>query len=391
MKNFFYFSLILINIILLVVCFNKAGWDCKSNCAAVKVLENGNNPYLVDNMKAYTKGMKTGFLYLPISFILFKILCFFNRFLDPTLNYYIFWSASLIGTFLVVKKAEIKEGDHFLLITLLITGLMASWWNFFTGNIDLIHLFIISIIYFWIIRKKYYLASFFIVLNSLTKLTPLVFGGLFIFAKISKLTKFKILSLIIGLFILANLFSYLLFPGITRSCYLSLIGNLGQQYSPIYEEGGWANPALPFLIKDIANNFSNNNYVLFFGLYLIFISFILCFCINYIQRKKRDFVDIFSLGILAFMLILPRLKPYSFTWALLPIYFLIKDLNVKKKILFVLIVSVFPLIIVFWKASHIFFGISYKEFFDYVQIHSLFLFFIVFLVTDYFNISEKIQ
>jgi len=43
------------------------------------------------------------------------------------------------------------------------------------------------------------------------------------------------------------------------------------------------------------------------------------------------------------MIALPRLKPYSFTAAILPVYFLTKGFRLKSKILTIGIVSLLPL------------------------------------------------
>jgi len=373
--------LIFINIFLIIVTgisIDSVGGDYNIYCGAVKVFEDGNNPYLVDNLRVYTRS-DLSFTYLPLNIIMFKGLCHFNRFFHPWIIYYICWSGLLLGSFLVIKKSD-ADCQHLLLFTLLITGFMGTYWNFFTGNTGLIHVFLISLMFYSIIKKKYYWASLFLVFASLLKIIPLIFSVLFIFAKISKWTKIKIWIFIALLFVLAHLLSFVLYPGITISYYLSIIGRMGQQHSPVHERVG----TFFFLFEEISKTLFGGIPVISLCLYLVFTGLILTVVVKYSRAKNRSFLNVFSLGMLAFILIFPRFRSYSFAWSLVPAYFLVKDWNLNGKFLAVLVVSVAPL------CSFGIFSISgwfkgWLETVEYGQSICLLAFFILILMPDYFT------
>lgn len=369
------FSLIILNIILIGNCFKGSGWDFDIYCSAVKTLQSGKNPYLVRNLKEYSGGpMSFSFVYPPISLPFFKMICFINQ----RVSYHIIWILMLVATFLATRRID-KNFESWLLTTLLTTGFIATYWNLLTGNVGLIELFLFSVTYYWIIKKNYCLSALFLVLASTLKIVPLLFGGLFIFARLSKLDKFKIFSIIAASFASINLLSYILFPSLTSSYYLSIMGQMGQ-HNPIFEGGGLNNPASFFLIKKISDLLFNHSFMVLLGLYILFVGFIAALLFNYVWRKKRDFVDIFSVGTLAVLIVLPRLKPYSFTFALLPMYFLLKDFDFKNKFWSILLISACPLI--FYTAGN-FLDLSLNLSWNYSQPICLFIFFMFFLTRDY--------
>ena len=151
--------------------------------------------------------------------------------------------------------------------------------------------------------------------------------------------------------------SYLLFPKLELSYYTSILGQR-QQRSPIFEFGGWDNPTSLLFASDLGKYifhkedaltvdiFHNGDmrivaativiYGIFFcGIGLIFLKYI---------KMNPSFPDRFFVGVLAIMLLLPRLKPYSFTFALIPIYFLIKEFDYKKICISLFIISIVPLL-----------------------------------------------
>jgi len=377
--------LILINIFLIIITgisIDSVGGDYNIYCGAVKVFEDGNNPYLVDNLRVYTRS-DLSFTYLPLNITIFKGLCHFNRYFDSWIIYYICWSGLLLGSFFVIKKSD-ADCQPLLLFTLLITGFMGTYWNFFTGNTGLIHVFLISLMFYSIIKKKYYWASLFLVFASLLKIIPLIFSALFIFARISKWTKIKIWIFTAVLVVLTHLLSFVLYPGITISYYLSIIGRMGQQHSPIHERVG----TFFFLFEEISKTLFGDISLISLFLYLAFTGLILAVVVKYSRAKNRSFLNVFSLGMLAFMLIFPRLRAYSFAWSLVPAYFLLKCWNLNGKLLAVLVVSVAPLFFLgTFSISGWFLG--WLETVEYGQSICLLVFFILILIPDHFAKAKE--
>src|SRR3990167_8828926 len=139
--------------------------------------------------------------------------------------------------FLIIKKGD-ERFNPLLLVTLLASGFLATFWNFFTGNIGLLELLLLSLCFYFTIKEKYYLAMFPLAFIALLKIIPLGLMSIFIFSGISKSSKLKVLSSGVILFIFFSSLSYILFPDITHSYYLALMGKIGKQISPIHEKGG---------------------------------------------------------------------------------------------------------------------------------------------------------
>jgi len=367
-------ALMAINVFLIIFDFHRAGWDFKVSYGAIEAFKNNENPYFVKNLQKYTD---TNFPFgWPLAILyFFRVIYFLNNFIGPKLNYYILWLLFLLGAFIIIKKAR-KDFDPFLLAVLLLTGFMSTYWNFLTGSIGLIELFVFSLVFYYIIKKKYYVAAIFLALSGFVRILPLLFGSLFIFADIPGRSKRNIFLLIISIAAALHMVPFIFFPDMVRAYFLLLMGKISNQYSPAFERGMQNNPSLFCLMQDISEKvFGIYNSAFCFGLYFLSVSFIFFLFFRYARENKHKFLEIFSLGALAFLLVFPRLKPYSFVFALLPIYFLIKDLVLKNKIYMILLVSACPLMFfvnmnVLW---YNFFIISYNQYIF------LFLFFYIFL------------
>ena len=166
--------------------YYETGWDFNVYIAAVSAFENGTNPYSVGNLQKYQlQASNLPFFYPPISISFFKLLIVSFQKIHMSnfrINYYILWCLFLIGTFFVIRRGD-KDFQPLLLITLLTTGFIASFWNYLTGNIGLIDLFLFSLTFYFILKERYYLSAAFIALTAAMKIVPLVFIIIFIFSQ----------------------------------------------------------------------------------------------------------------------------------------------------------------------------------------------------------------
>ena len=211
-----------------------------------------------------------------------------------------------------------------------------------------------------------------------------------IFSKTSKKIKCKVILLSVMLFALINAVSYLLFPDITYSYYQSVLGKLVIQGSPILRSGGIANPSLFFLIRNVSRKLFCENHIVSFSVYTLFVGCVVAFFIGYVLKKDRDFVKVFSLGVISFFLVYPSFHQYSFTFVLLPVYFLTKDFDLRNKFLTVLIISAVPLTTLLKLFTNVFlYGRRDDSYFanmlNYSQSLCLLAFFMFFLVRDFFD------
>ncbi len=331
--------LIIPNVVLLVSWYPSSGFDLNIGCSAVTAYDDGFDPYIVQYLQMYSASPYS-FPYPPISLVFFELICCG----DHRIVYYIIWALLLTATFLTVKKTN--NSDPFLILVVLCTGFVATFLNFFTGNLGIPQLLFFSIIIALISKDRYYPAAILMGLMASLKLWPLALGALFLLAPRCKTDKIKLCSVLLISFGIVHLISYLAYPEITASYYDQVIGRIDSQHTPINEatEGSIANPSLVLGVKTLSSLLFNNNVISLVILEIIYVAFIAFSFTHYLNRQKGNFLNIFCIGTLAILLISPRLQLYSFVFALIPVYFLIKDFDLKNKFIFLFIISAFPLI-----------------------------------------------
>lgn len=376
---FFCFSLIAVNILLIFKYYHQSGWDFQVYCSAVRAWENAYNPYLVGHLRLFGNYCKDfPFVYLPFTIFFFKPLCLGN----PKVNYYIFWLILLALTFFIIRSQD-KTFKPLFLITLLMTAFYAALNNFWSGNIGLVEMFIFLLVLYYIANKRYYLAAFFLGLLSTIKITPLLLAWLFAFADIPRSAKIKVMGLIFAVFILISVLSYAVFPDVTPYYYMTITGKIANQDHAIREEGNQGNPAPFFFIRGIAKYLFGGNMIIFLTLFGIFAFLLFGLFLSWVRRKGWSFLELFCLGTIPFMLILPRLKSYSFALLIPCIYFLTKDLDLRHRFWTLFIVSACPLIL--WGIDTVTNGMpgSYlaQRMLDYRQSIFLLIFFVLFSIS----------
>lgn len=293
-------------------------------CGAVKALKLGKDPYVVDNLVLDEINTGLPFRYPPITLLIFPPLCMYRL-------HNLFYTIILVILYFVVKSFD-KKFDGFYLQILFLVGFMAVYHNFTSGNIPVIELIFLTFAIYCVFKKKYYTASMFIGIMGIFKYIPLVYASLFLLAPISFSKRIKavlIAPLTLGIL---HLVSYIIFPSITKSYYKLLFFGY-----PMVDQEGLYNPSVFSIIKYIAHQFPYFLYV-FFIITIIILYFIM------IKKLGLTYPEKFLLGILSIMVILPELKPYTYIFAIIPIYFLTKTSNVRTRFYNILIIGLLPLI-----------------------------------------------
>lgn len=323
-----------------------SGWDFKTYCAATKAYGDGKDPYYSKNIYDYIKE-DISYIYPPLALLFFKPFCYTS----PRLTYFIAWTLLLIASMIILSKADIINrksdwiNDWILLITIFCSGFLAVYWNYITGNIGIIELFLFSIAVYMIKKGRNIHASLALCVSSFLKLTPIFFTLIFLLKKdkVVNIVKY-LLAGVVGLIILSAI-SLAIYPDISHSYYMSMTGKIEGQHSPFTEGGGSSNPSSKFFIAHLLNIIGADSNALNIGMRIVFAAIVFSLLIYLAYLYRNDFFKIFLVATLAILLVLPRLKPYSFTYALIPAYFLIKDLSYGKKYIFLSIISALPIIL----------------------------------------------
>jgi hypothetical protein len=322
---------------LVVVRYRSAGWDFSTYRAAVKVFQEGKDPYLVKNLLEYSD-LGWPFVYPPSTLILF----FPVVLLAGIIGYRVLWLLLLAASFFIVRSFD-RSFQPFLFATIVTTGFMASYHNFRTGNVGLIELFFFCWTFKFIYEKRYALSAIFINLTAWLKVYPVLLGGLFIFLRKSVRSRIKSLIVLLVAFFVIGGSSLVFFPRLTLSSLGALTGRIDGQHSPADEMSGSSNPSSFLFLKDAGERLFGAVPAVPAVLFAAYAGFFIWCFIRDARRKDRDFAALFSIGTLAILLLLPRLKPYSLTLALIPVYFLMKDIDYRQKLRGLFIVGFLPL------------------------------------------------
>lgn len=378
-------SLIMLSLVM-ATAWQWLDLDFRVYCSAVTIWQEGENPYLAANTVRYAGG-ELPFFYPPFSLYLLTGLCYGNALLGLRANYALQFLIFLTLIFLLLRK-EAGPFRPGLLMTLLLTILASPNWVLYTGNIIWIDLFLLAVTLFWIGRERYGMASIFLACSGLLRIVPLFFGLLFVLTPQSRGRRWRNLMAMISVFAGFHVLSLLLLPQLTLSYYASIFGRVPGQLWPVLEGGGIITPSLFFLIQDLSAGLGPGNEWLALFLYGLLVVFVLGIYGRLIRGRNRNFLEIFSVGMLVVMILLPRMKIYYYIWASLPIYFLVRSWNRKDTQWAVLIVSGLPLILYgfFWamvRGSYL--GRFLKSgdlLIEYGQGIALFLFFLFFMARD---------
>ncbi len=312
--------------IFLELASSTAGWDFDVYCSAVAAFGAGKNPYMVGDMP---------FVYLPSSLLFFEVLCAPLDILPARLVYGVWWALFLLAGVYAVCKADMAS-DKLLLSTVILSGFATVYWSFATGNIAIIEIFVVALVFYGIVRGKYVLSAVSLSFLSMFKIFPLILGLSFVWA--DRVVRLRSLIALILSFALIVSFNAILFRDEVMAFSSTVIGVLSRPS----EHGGLNNPATFFLIKELSERLFDGPFpvLLFYGLLTVLIAILFVFFL--MAEDTEGFVRLFSMSVLGLMLIMPRLKPYDFALALVPAYFLIKDLGATQMFISLLLVSVGP-------------------------------------------------
>ncbi len=360
--SLFYFGLILVLLALNVKYFSADGHDFRIYTAAAEAYRQGLDPYLVKNIAKYS-GTELSFAYPPLSLLCFNVAEHFNY-----IYFYItVWSAMLLASFFIMRASD-SDPDPVFLAALVLTGFRAAYWNLATGNVDLTGMLFISVAYYFLKRDKGGASAAFISVSAFLKIFPIFYGLPFLLRGVSRNRRARTVIFWLLPFALLSLASYALFSDITPSYYMAVTGRIEGQHTPIAEGGGAVNPASIFFFRHLCLLLFHSKAAypyLFFGYAVV----VMVAAYLIIRKEEDDPVKALSVWIIAFMLVFPRLKPYSMAFLIPPVYFLSKDWGRQEKFLVLLAVSLFPLMD----------AIMPSRYWDYNELVGLFLFFIYYI------------
>jgi hypothetical protein len=356
------------------------GTDYRVFKSAVQVFDHGEDPYFLFNINYYS-GEMNPFVYPPHT--LFFFWCLQYVFVFQSLwTYFTFLIVLLIISGYIILTFDQKP-QYLFFITLLLTGFINIYWNFVSGNKDIIFLFLFAVILYLMVQEKFWQSSIVMGLMGSFSLITIPFIALYLVIRRSMLERAKCILLSIGVIAIIFLFTWL----VTPSLLLSYMGNILGKSSPLYEQTGLLT-LTPFLMFWFLLNRTNADITVpLFLISLVYVGLIIG-ASWFVTTKNHDKpLIVYSFVILAIFMMLPRIKPYDFIILIPSLYFLFKDYGNKIKTLVLVVVSLLPMSVwyYFWfdrTQPMSFLNYMIKS---YTQTFSLFIIFVIAFALAYYK------
>jgi len=315
-----------------------SGWDYRVFLGAVQSVNHGQNPYIVANVNQYT-GDNLPFTYPPHTLFFFWLLQFIFTFQNIWV-YYAFLIAILIVSSYVLLTLD-QDPHYLFFITLLFSGFICLFWNFITGNKDIIFFFLFSIIMYLLIKEKFWQSAVVMGLNASISLITIPFIAMYFVVKRSLADRLKYILISMGVLAAIFLGSFFLNPPF----FISYLGTIGGSSSPLYDTAGYNTPTPFSMFGDLLNRANIGGLLPMIVVSLAYICIIGGAAWYCIRKNQENDLKIYSISLFSLFMILPRIKPYDFIILVVPLYFLFKDYSYRMKMLIFAAISLLPLFV----------------------------------------------
>jgi len=356
----------------------SSGMDYRVFKGAVQSLNHGENPYSLSNITYYVGGTLP-FNYPPHTLLFFWCLQFFFIFQSIWI-YYIFLIVLMVASGYLIVTLDQKP-EYLFFVTLLLTAFINTYWNFVTGNKDIIFLFLFAGIFYLLVREKFWQSSIVMGLMGSFSLITIPFIALYLVVRRSVMDRLTYILLSIGVIAAIFLITWWVNP----SLLVSYIENVRGSTSPLYDQSDRNTPT-PFLMFGVLLNpmFGGITIPMIF-VSLVYVSLIIGASWFVLRKNQENPLITYSFIVLAIFMVLPRTKPYDFIILVLPLYLMFKDYGYKIKILVLGVISLLPLSVWYYFLIDRTQPISYLAYlvYQYSQTFSLFLVFIIAFILIY--------
>jgi hypothetical protein len=302
-------------------------WDFKTHYCAAQVAEMGLNYYDQPYLRHFcSPDVQQYYSYTPLSIWFFR---FFNLFDYPTayLLFFILKVSALASLLFLWKKIFLEtEGDLGFFVFALLAFNGALYVDLLTGNISLFEQLGLWLGFFFLLRRKLFLFGLCVVLVANFKVVPLAFLILLLFQEDKKkyLHFFGWLAGFLGL----QAVSYALSPFLFKE-FLRVF------FSMLRETSGALNPSTFVWLQNIIRSYyprllgAPAPALLSYAVFALLAAIIIWLTGRALGRLKRQGgaeteKAVIFLSCIAYALLLPRFKDYSYVLLLVPAYFALK-------------------------------------------------------------------
>jgi len=339
------------------------------------------NPYILENINQYAGGYTGGnlpFTYPPHTLYFFWVLDLFFVFHSIGIYYLFLFGLLTASAYLIVKMDQ--KPEYLFLVTLLLTGFMSTFWNFATGNKDILFLFLFAFVFWMLLKEKYWQSSILMGLTAAFSLITAPFVALYLVVKRPIQDRLAYISMSIGVVVVMFIGSYCINP----TFLLSYIGTLQGSSSPIHDASGWNTPTPFSMFGNLISSVNPGNMIPVAIISLVYIGIVVFATWKYSVKNAGNTMKKYSLVMLGIFMVLPRIKPYDFIILIVPLYFLLKDFNYRGKSLAFAVISLLPIFV--WVYPRVVFADDLPFMLaSYAQTYSLILIFVLIIIHDHLS------
>jgi hypothetical protein len=354
------------------------GFDYRVLAAAVQATDNGQDPYLLPNIQQYTFNT-IPYNYAPHTLFILWCLQFLYLFQNLWVYYAILAALMVASGYLIVNLDQ--KPRYLFLITLMMTGFMTAFWNFYNGNKEIVFLLLFVGIFYLMLKEKFWQSAIVLGITGSFTLVHLPFIALSLVINRPVIQRIQYILLSFGVVTVIFLISWLINP----SLFMSYIDSFQSNSSALNEPSG-IYLLTPVLMIGVLLHQTNGFSIPMILISLIYFGIIIGASWFVIKKHQENPLIVYSLAMFAIFMLLPRIKPYFFIILVIPLYFIFKDCNDKTKILVLTVVSLLPIGVWYHFLLDRTQPISYLSFLfhEYSQTFSLLLIFaLALLVANY--------
>ncbi|MBD3388322.1 MAG: DUF2029 domain-containing protein [Candidatus Altiarchaeales archaeon] len=299
-------------------------WDFKGYYAAAEAQSHGLDPYDGETLAIMAGETVHPYVYPPPTLMFFRLFTVLDWGLAQEL-YLLLKYAAMVFLFLSWRKRIFHgEVDVFYYLFWLMAYNEAVFKDVFAGNISLFEQVILWSAFYFLLQKRYALFSFFTVLASTFKLTPLAFLALLLF--VGDARHWKLLAISAIAFSLYLLAPYVIAPQ-------AFSGYLHNAEFVVTSPGerGTINPSSYAFAKEVSSKLGHLP-IPAEAIYSLLVIPVLCFsfraCEVLMERGGEDrMLQVIIMSCLVYAIAVPRFKDYSYILLIAPTYYVLRQMR----------------------------------------------------------------
>lgn len=328
------------------VAHSTYGWDFRTYYYGAKAYQEDKNPYDYEVLKQEAGPIGIWpFIYPPPALWFFNVFTFLSFPAAAKVWLFLRLAMIVILVFLWRKYFNPSNSSIVFYLMLLFAFDAAIFWDFKAGNVSIVEQFFLWMGLLFLLKKRPIIFCAFILLASIFKVTPILFLWLLPLSSIRNKWKYFI-GASVAVSALA-VFCYMISPVLVRDYIVSIVSgprtmeravDFNYALLPFWEEivltvGSLTHTAVPLMIARVL-----------YALSVIAVLWITAATLGWRHPSRicRDPRLLIMLGCVVYVLLIPRIKCYSYIIMIVPTYYIMMEYLSAKAYPFIFLLTIIP-------------------------------------------------